>query len=182
MTTNSVPAFQPWDRLRQETNKSWGAFILYREMPPFGAKGESRSLFNAGIKLGYKDQKQLEKWSAKYQWGNRVAAYDSHKARTSIEIRDASLVEYRRAVTQSLTIQLAVLNEILDRTLGDMKDKMDAGTNPDPLEIKRLAAALREKDDLARRAGSMPTGFIRETIPDTSKDDDIVFVIGGGAK
>ncbi|KKN15005.1 hypothetical protein LCGC14_0990330 [marine sediment metagenome] len=182
MTTNSVQAFQPWDRLRQETDKSWAAFILYREMLPFGAKGESRSLFNAGVKLGYKDQKQLEKWSAKYQWANRVAAYDSHKARTSIEIRDASLQEYQKAVTQSLTIQLTVLNEILDRSLGEMKDKMDAGTNPDPLEIKRLAAALREKDDLARRVGSMPTGFIRKTIPDTGEDEDMIFVIGGGAK
>lgn len=162
-----------WERLPQETDKSWAAFQIYREMPTFGAKAEKRSLGNLARKLGYTDAQQVTKWSGVYDWQARCRAYDAHVGTEIMTIREVALAEYQQAVVSSLGLQLAVLDEIINQALKDMKEQ----DTPDPLDVKRLVSAIHEKDDLARRAGSMPTAFIRAEaeIP----VDEHLFIIGG---
>ena len=71
-----------WDRMSEETDKSYAAFRMYLEM-----ESRERTLLKVSDTLGYKRRKPLpkpvpastiEQWSSKYRWLERVAAYDLH--------------------------------------------------------------------------------------------------------
>lgn len=172
-----MPPSAIWERLSHETDKAWAAFQVYRDLPLLGEKAERRTLANVTRKLGHNRKNQVEKWSSGYQWVDRSRAYDAHLGRIALTVREVGLKEYQQTVIHSLNLQLVVANEILDRSLAEMKDQMDAGKTPDPLDVKRLIGAIHEKDDLARRAANMPTGFFREEV--SAYEEDILYIIGG---
>ena len=60
---------QPWDRCKGETRKAFEAFLCYRDL------GDTRTLAATGQALG-KSKGQMEIWSAKWGWLERVAAYE----------------------------------------------------------------------------------------------------------
>lgn len=64
---------EPWERQPEETNKSWNAFRLYRDMEP-----SERSLAKIAAKLGFKYPTQTETWSRKNDWVSRAGQYDCH--------------------------------------------------------------------------------------------------------
>jgi len=165
-----------WDRLPTETNKAWYAFQVYRDMPLFGDKKERRTLVNAARIMEYSDDQQLAKWSSKNMWVERTQGYDAHLGHTALTIREAAIGQYQQAVIASLGAQLVVANEIIDRSLAAMKEELDGGKVPNALDVKRIMSSIHEKDDLARRAGKMPTNFTRESVPD--EDEDTYYVIG----
>jgi len=59
----------PWDRQKSETRKAFEAFLCYRDM------GDARRLVLVGEKLG-KSEALMERWSCKWGWVDRVAAYE----------------------------------------------------------------------------------------------------------
>ena len=59
-----------WDRLAGESDKAYSAFRAYLEMP-------ERSLTKLARKLNRNGRGQLGNWSAKFNWVERAAAYDS---------------------------------------------------------------------------------------------------------
>lgn len=70
-----------WDRIPEETDKSYAAFRMYLEMEP-----RERTLLKVSDKCGYNRRKPsppvpsstIEKWSMRFRWLERVAAYDLH--------------------------------------------------------------------------------------------------------
>ena len=58
-----------WDRLENESSVAYEAFKIYLEMP-------DRSLPKVSQKLS-KSLTQIKKWSSKFNWVERTAAYDS---------------------------------------------------------------------------------------------------------
>ena len=166
-----------WERLPGETDKAWAAFQVYRDLPLFGEKSTRRTLVNAARILDYSDDQQLAKWSSKNSWVDRTRGYDAHLGHNALTIREAALSEYQQAVVASLGMQLIMADEIINRSLAAMKRELDEGTVPSTLDVKRIMSSIREKDDLARRAGKMPVSFRRS---DAEEDDeDMVYVIGG---
>ena len=63
----------PFERQARESQRAFAAFSLYLSLGP------DRSLSAVGAKLG-KGKRQMEKWSRRWSWAERVAAYGSHMA------------------------------------------------------------------------------------------------------
>jgi hypothetical protein len=68
---------QPWERLDGEPDRAFEAFRLYLE------QGPARSTGKVGESLGHRSSKQSERWSSRWQWRRRVAAFDQAAAATS---------------------------------------------------------------------------------------------------
>ena len=72
MPTN--PKSKPYDRQPNETDKSWAAFCIYRDM------GRDRSLAKLQQERGDKGDKNIQsilfKWSVKHSWVKRCSAFD----------------------------------------------------------------------------------------------------------
>lgn len=69
---------QPWDRQPGETSKAYEAFAIYRDL------GSSRSVRLVSEQLA-KTQTVIKRWSSKYEWVERAAAWDSIPARATAE-------------------------------------------------------------------------------------------------
>ncbi len=82
-----------WHRQDEETDKSWDAFVVYRNM------GADRSLRKTQEQLGNPEsyQSTLSKWSAQYDWVKRSAEYDNYQAmvleQAALEHKKAQYVE-----------------------------------------------------------------------------------------
>lgn len=68
--TPTVINLNPWDRQISETDVSFEAFVIYRDLGP------GRSLEIVREKLG-KSATLIERWSSKHDWGGRVAQWDT---------------------------------------------------------------------------------------------------------
>jgi hypothetical protein len=62
-----------FERQPRESERAFAAFRAYLEL------GADRSLAAVGAKLG-KGKRQMEKWSRRWSWAERVAAYGTHMA------------------------------------------------------------------------------------------------------
>lgn len=167
-----------WEKLPQETAKAYKAFQVYLSLVDHANPAQqTRSVRRTGEVMQYnpKSISLLEKWSSKYDWIQRAASYDAYMGTQIITYKVVELAEYQANVIGALSQQLTVLDRIVNKKLMKLNDHPD----PDPIDIKRMVEVLRHKDDLARRAGRMPTSYIREQA-DEDEDADIIFVIGGG--
>jgi hypothetical protein len=62
---------EPWQRQQGESGKAFAAFQMYRDM------GADRSLARVGQQSG-KHVSLLERWSVRWRWFDRAAAWDLH--------------------------------------------------------------------------------------------------------
>lgn len=72
---------KPWERQEGEGPKPFEAFCVYRDM------GIERSLAKVGTQLG-KSTALMERWSAKYDWVKRAAAWDDEQERLEREAKE----------------------------------------------------------------------------------------------
>lgn len=77
---------QVWEQQPRESAKAYDAFLLYRDL------GAERSLAAVGQRLG-KSKAICERWSARWSWVRRCAAYDTHLVRLADEARGRALEE-----------------------------------------------------------------------------------------
>lgn len=171
-----------WDKRPDETGKSYVMFSKYLGLVnPNNPAHQTRSIARLIEATGYNpnSKSQLEQWSSKYDWVARAEAYDAHMATNVIVYRQVEMKEYQAAVVNSLVQQLVMADKIINQALAGILSDQAANKYVEPVEIQRVIKAIREKDDLARRAGKMPTAFVRE-LADETDDDDVMFVIGGG--
>ncbi len=75
-----------FEQLPKESDKAFVAFSLYL------SQGPERSLAKVAKKLG-RSKVLMEKWSAKFDWGARVAAYGAHMALVEREAAEAIVRE-----------------------------------------------------------------------------------------
>ncbi len=78
---------QPWERQTGEGARAFAAFQSYRDQPSNG-----RSLRRLAIDLG-RTLRPLAEWSTRWQWRERVAAWDAEQDRV---LRAAFVTERRR--------------------------------------------------------------------------------------
>ena len=69
----AVEPREPWEKLPQESQKAFGAFVLYRD-------DEKRSFKNVAEKLNCSAQNVFQ-WSSKYNWKLRCDAWDVEQDR-----------------------------------------------------------------------------------------------------
>lgn len=81
---SNLPATaKPWDQLPDETDTAYHRFSIYLKMGPERTLDRVRK--EVGKKSGY--QRQLERWSSKYNWVKRASLFDGHIIRKSLEVR-----------------------------------------------------------------------------------------------
>jgi hypothetical protein len=71
-----------FEQLPRESDKAFAPFSLYLSLGP------ERSLAKTAAKLG-RSKVLMEKWSSKFDWPSRVAAYNSHMALVEREAAEA---------------------------------------------------------------------------------------------
>jgi len=71
-----------FEQQRKESDKAFAAFSVYL------SQGPERSLAKTAVKLG-RSKVLMEKWSSKFDWPARVAAYNSHMALVEREAAEA---------------------------------------------------------------------------------------------
>ena len=76
---------KPYDRQPNETDKSWAAFCMYRDM------GGERSLEKLGQKIGKRSGRFLQQWCSKYKWVERCRPFDNEELQ-----RESVLLQQKR--------------------------------------------------------------------------------------
>lgn len=111
----SLPAHpKPWERQERDTDKSWAAFVYYRDM------GASRNLRIAAEELGYSDATTLWKWSWKYDWTDRVRAWDIEQDR----VRRKAHLEEVEEMSRRHARRAKEIGEILARPAAEIVKRM----------------------------------------------------------
>lgn len=67
-----------YERLANESDEPWQAFVMYRDMGPRRPGHPGRSLENVRVSLGKPDHfiSNLKQWSGRFQWVKRARKYD----------------------------------------------------------------------------------------------------------
>ena len=107
---------KPWERQENETDKSFHAFCMYRDMGP------SRTIAKVAFELGHKGKKVVTDWSSKFNWVQRVGVYDSEQDRLKTEAQlkakaDSAYESERRHLRDTKNLQamgMKILHEAFE--------------------------------------------------------------------
>ena len=84
--SNNRTRTKPYDRQPNETDKSWAAFCMYREM------GRDRSAQKVAEKCNYKQPSLIRRWCLQHNWVARCSAFDDEELeRESIALQKLRL-------------------------------------------------------------------------------------------
>ncbi len=184
-STSMMEAPPIWERLPDETDFAWAAFEQYRDMPLVGGRYDRRSYGNLAMKIQHKSETTIQGWARKYQWRNRVKAFDAHQGRARTEMRIVGIDAYRTQVVEELTQQVFIIKDTANRVLMELsrraEDSMESLATKDLIEIVRglkgATEVVKEADNLARRAAAMPTTFTT-AVGEDAEPDIIEFSVG----
>ncbi len=91
---------QPWEWKDKETPKAYAAFEIYRDLGP-----QQRSLVRVAQTTN-KHKANLAKWSTRYEWVERVRAWDEHQAQLKIGVHEKAIEDMlEREIDQGLLLQ-----------------------------------------------------------------------------
>jgi hypothetical protein len=139
----------PWDMQPGETDKSFAAFVAYRDLGP--GRSVAKALPILGKKPNYTSTAQA--WSRKFGWVMRADCWDAHQDRSN---RAAILDESEKKARQKLAVadsmwKTAATGLILwstylndqRKTQKELETKGSALTQPNisPSDVQRLADA-----------------------------------------
>lgn len=139
---------KPWERQEGEGVKPFEAFSIYLDL------GEERSIRAVAQKLA-KSRQLISRWSATYNWVERVAARDDELRRKAHE---EAVKKTRKMADRHISIALKLQEKALEAL---------QNTDPKDIDPKNLLAFLREATKLEREARAE---VVRST--DIKKDED----------
>lgn len=109
---------EPWLRQPGDTDKSFEAFTVYRDMPP----GERR-LEEVGRRLG-KSGQIISRWSINHEWRARVNAFDRDQDRQYREELDA---QRSQVIRKQIRVAGAILGKGVEALNAVDANRMSAG-------------------------------------------------------
>jgi hypothetical protein len=148
-----------YKRLPDETPKAYTAFTYYRSLQLDGEGDKRRTLTNVTKHLGHASPSVVEKWSSKYEWVERAAAWDEKRRDDIMRVQDVGLEEAQQAVTSNLMLKIAALNKVVNNEINNLLELQAIGESIAAVELKRITDVVATLDTLARRATNMPTTF-----------------------
>lgn len=161
MSAATPPA--PWDRQPGETDPSWAAFVVYRDM------GRERSIAKTAQAMDRRGSKSLmEGWSSRHAWLRRASAFDTwQQQQLEAEARQARSSQRTTVLDQ----QRVTANALLQKGLAALQK-----VNPEDIDPKALPRWIETAIRLQRQAVGLP-----EHIAGTQDDVDDVEVgpVGG---
>jgi hypothetical protein len=108
----------PWERLPDESSKAYHAFCLYLW------NGHWRSLRKVADVLGkgISYEKQLAKWSAKFNWFERAQAFDTYVDTLLLrQYLAEQLATLERRIEHARLLEEKVFDELMSRDLKGLK-------------------------------------------------------------
>lgn len=174
---------QLWDRLEDEGPKAWEAFRAYRDMGP---KRATRKVSEAiGRPPGY--QSVIDRWSVKYRWVERCAAWDDYQDKVAQEAIIKELEEMKkRHIQEAVGLQ----TKALERLRNLQPDELTAGNVlsfiTEAIKIERMARGepdqiMEERrqltNDEARAISQLATdpeflGALQRAVEETENGDN----------
>lgn len=112
-----MTAPQPWERQPGESPEAWAAFQLYRD-----ATGRRRA--HEVALQSRKDESLIRRWSARWGWVDRAAAWDAQQDRewTAERLRQRRLVARRHAEI-AMQLQGKGLAKLRDLTTAELTER-----------------------------------------------------------
>ena len=139
---------KPWERQEGESVKAYEAFQCYLNL------GETRSQRLVSEQLS-KSRQLISRWSANYQWVERVAAYES-------DLQRQAHAEAVKKARQMADRHISIAMKMQQKALQALKE-MD----PRDIDPKNLVAFIREATKLERENR---TEIVKDTNPDTGAE------------
>ena len=139
---------KPWERQEGESVKAYEAFQCYLNL------GETRSQRLVSEQLS-KSRQLISRWSANYQWVERVAAYEN-------DLQSQAQAEGVKKARQMADRHISIAMKMQQKALQALKE-MD----PRDIDPKNLVAFIREATKLERENR---TEIVKDTNPDTGAE------------
>lgn len=152
----------PFEQQPRESNKAFAAFSLYLSLGP------QRSTREVGQKLG-KSEGLMQRWAAKFDWPERVAAYATHLAiveREAIEAAARSKAAEWSSREEKLRETEWTMHE---RAIAAAKRGLDAYMERD--KVYANLADIARMLEIASKLGRLATGL--GTDGERRKGDDL---------
>lgn len=146
----SESTLAPWDRMENESPKAYAAFCLYKKLPPLGPVHAKRSIANVCREL-YGEPKEtairaMAKWSSKFAWVVRAAAWDQDQ---EVQLRETRTKAIKDANERHVKIALTMQQKAIERlkamdpaelTVAELKSYL-----MDAIRLERLALGEPEE-------------------------------------
>lgn len=161
---------KPWERQEYDTDKSFHAFVCYRDL------GASRSLGAAAQELGYGSRAALYRWSTNHNWIERAKAWDIEQDRVR---REAQLEEVekmsRRHARHSQAIGFALVQPVLAviKRVEELRGRLEESDIVELFEqVPGIAYAYPQIARLERLARGEPTSIASGGFTHLVEEDD----------
>lgn len=175
---------KPWERQEGESEKAFEAFAIYKDM------SANRSVRTVAQELN-KSVSLIARWSIKWNWGERVRAYDNALEK---EAEAAAIKERKEMLKRHVGISMQLQKKALealqllsveDICARDIKEFLKVSTEIERLSRspinsggqgkKNFSAASSEQDDESKKTKTVECPIIN--IPDNGRDKRKVNVI-----
>jgi len=148
----------PWLRQKNESEKAFRAFCIYRDM------GYDRTKEAVRKKLK-KSPALIDKWSNKYNWKDRVLAYDNYLEQKKLKEQEKQIEEMnKRHIDLSLQIQQKISERLKSLDVDKLHPKDLIVWFQVAIQIERLARGAVTENK------KMTTESKIEFIPEDKKD------------
>jgi hypothetical protein len=130
------PPDHPWDKLENETDNAWDAFVIYRDIQVPGHDRSQREV----CEILSKNRATITDWAVKYDWVKRCHEYDQHLDR---EARKVMMAERAKMIKQKLRLTQVRLQTALREAHKQEKASEAAGDCLlSPEQIERIATEV----------------------------------------
>ncbi len=148
-----------WERLPNESSKAYQAFCIYRDL------GVMRSIRKVAQNRGKpKSITWLNNWSVKYNWVERVKAYDDYMEQEKRKAQEQAILEMvDRHSNEAIGLQQIALKRLKQ-------------LNPEDLTVKDVLNFLVEAIKIERISRGEPDAIVKQSfspvILEIVKDED----------
>lgn len=133
----------PWERQEGETPKAWEAFVVYRDL------GSSRSLRGVANHLS-KGMSLISRWSSRWNWVERAAAWDADTDRASREAQLEAITKMAQRHANLAQSSLIGIGMAVTEYLRRVRDKDILKELSDKDLISMMLAGMRLVEGMAR--------------------------------
>jgi hypothetical protein len=161
-----------WDRLPDETERAWAAFVLFRDA------GGIRTLRAVARELHRGHGSCVDDWAKKYRWWERVAAYDRHldqiAQREAAKARRDMVRRHATMANNALDALSAPLIELAERLKGPLPEDLKALSTPQLLSlVTKSASAMRDLVGVERTSRGVPAEIVEPVAVDAESTSDV---------
>ena len=146
-----------WERLPSDTDRSFEAFCVYRDM------GANRSHDKVAQQLS-KSTALISRWSTAHDWLNRVTAFDEYQD----SLRQERNLQRQKLIEDNAYSDYEFLRQAIEKSKQDYLAIQFSKVKP--YDVQALVDLMKKADDYARRAVGLPDRITENKNEVTGKD------------